>query len=63
MMRVTFDDVTKVFGTQSVLKNISCTLVGGTIYAVTGANGSGKSTFLRLAGHLLRPSHGKVIVE
>ena len=63
MMRVTFDDVTKVFGTQSVLKNISCTLVGGTIYAVTGANGSGKSTFLRLAGHLLRPSDGKVIVE
>ncbi|MDY4416995.1 ATP-binding cassette domain-containing protein [Selenomonas sp.] len=63
MIRVTFDDVTKVFGTQAVLKNISCTLVGGTIYAVTGANGSGKSTFLRLAGHLLRPSDGRIVVD
>ena len=60
---VTFDDVTKTFGTHDVLKDVSCTLTGGKIYAVTWANGSGKSTFLRIAGHLLRPSKGSVVVK
>ena len=60
---VTFDHVSKTFGTQAVLQGVTCTLTGGTVYAVTGANGSGKSTFLRLAGHLLRASEGSVVVE
>ena len=60
---VTFDHVSKTFGTQAVLQGVTCTLTGGTVYAVTGANGSGKSTFLRLAGHLLRASEGNVVVE
>ena len=62
-LAVTFDCVSKTFGTQNVLNDVSCTLTGGHIYAITGANGSGKSTFLRLAGHLLRPSNGRIVVE
>ena len=62
-LAVAFDHVSKTFGTQDVLQDVSCTLTGGHIYAVTGANGSGKSTFLRLAGHLLRPSNGRIVVE
>ena len=60
---VTFEGVSKRFGDHAVLENISCTLTGGRIVAITGRNGSGKSTFLRLAGHLLRPSEGRVVVE
>ena len=59
---VTFDGVSKRFGAHEVLHDVSCKLPGGQIIAVTGANGSGKSTFLRLAGHLLRPSGGRVTV-
>ena len=59
---VSFEGVSKTFGDHAVLENVSCTLEGGRIVAITGRNGSGKSTFLRLAGHLLRPSEGRVVV-
>ena len=59
---VTLTGVSKTFGDHAVLENVSCTLEGGRIVAITGRNGSGKSTFLRLAGHLLRPSKGRVVV-
>ena len=59
---VTLTGVSKTFGDHAVLENVSCTLEGGRIVAITGRNGSGKSTFLRLAGHLLRPSEGRVVV-
>ena len=59
---VTLTGVSKTFGDHTVLENVSCTLEGGRIVAITGRNGSGKSTFLRLAGHLLRPSEGRVVV-
>lgn len=59
---ITFDGVSKAFGDHDVLTDVSCTLAGGQIVAITGRNGSGKSTFLRLAGHLMRPSEGRVVV-
>jgi len=36
--------------------------MGGKTTAVTGVNGSGKSTFLKLAGHFILPSKGKITV-
>lgn len=35
----------------------------GTVVAVTGANGSGKSTFARLLAGLLEPTRGRVLVD
>jgi len=62
MWQITFQDVSMYFGAKQVITGFTRTVRGGSITAVTGANGSGKSTFLRLAGHLQRPTMGTVTV-
>jgi len=57
---ITFDDVSLSFGRHELFKNISLELRGGKIIAVTGANGAGKSTFLKLAGKIIKPDSGEV---
>ena len=44
---------TKTFGTRTVLRVPEFDLAPGRLYAVVGANGSGKSTFARLAAGVL----------
>ncbi|WP_375645043.1 MULTISPECIES: energy-coupling factor ABC transporter ATP-binding protein [unclassified Bartonella] len=62
MGTIKFDEVTQVFGDLCVLKNITVQLTEKRI-AVIGANGSGKSTFVRLINGLQLPSHGFVSVD
>lgn len=57
---ITFDDVSLSFGRRELFKKISLKLRGGKIIGVTGANGAGKSTFLKLAGKILKPDSGTV---
>ncbi|WP_375665500.1 energy-coupling factor ABC transporter ATP-binding protein [Bartonella sp. TT121SHDZB] len=59
---IKFDKVTQVFGDLCVLRNITVQLTESRI-AVIGANGSGKSTFVRLINGLQLPSHGSVSVD
>ncbi|WP_273760464.1 energy-coupling factor ABC transporter ATP-binding protein [Bartonella sp. ML70XJBT.G] len=59
---IRFDKVTQVFGDLCVLRGISVELTERRI-AVIGANGSGKSTFVRLINGLQLPSHGSVSVD
>ena len=62
MIEITFEDVCAAYGERTIFSGLSKRIPGGRITAVTGENGSGKSTFLRLAGHLLRAHEGKVSV-
>ena len=57
---IVFDDVSLSFGRHELFKNISLNLRGGQIIGITGANGAGKSTFLKLAGKIIRPDSGEV---
>lgn len=57
---ITFDDVSLSFGRRELFKKFSLKLRGGKIIGVTGANGAGKSTFLKLAGKILKPDSGAV---
>jgi len=57
---IIFDSVSLSFGRHELFKNISLELRGGKIIGVTGANGAGKSTFLKLAGKILKPDSGEV---
>ncbi|WP_144755518.1 MULTISPECIES: energy-coupling factor ABC transporter ATP-binding protein [Bartonella] len=59
---IEFDRVTQVFGDLCVLRDITIQLTERRI-AVIGANGSGKSTFVRLINGLQLPSHGSVNVD
>jgi len=57
---IIFDDVSLSFGRHALFENISLNLRGGKIIGITGANGAGKSTFLKLAGKIIRPDGGEV---
>lgn len=54
------DQVTFGYGRVPVLREVSLCLHEGEFIAVTGANGSGKTTMLKLALGLLQPTHGTV---
>ncbi len=57
-MRLAAEDLACVRGGQIVFSGLSFSVKGGQAMAVTGANGVGKTTLLRLLAGLLRPSHG-----
>ncbi len=63
MITIEFNEVRQSFYGRHIFGPLTAQLKGGQITAVTGANGSGKSTFLKLAGHLLRPAQGTVTVK
>ncbi len=63
MGKITFQDVGQSFQGRSIFSHRNDVVEGGCITAVCGANGSGKSTFLRLAAHLLLPTEGHVSVR
>lgn len=54
------DQVSKVYGARRVLQNIAAELQTGDVLLVTGCNGIGKSTFLRLLAGLQRPTTGTI---
>ena len=47
-------------GDRRILSDISCKFNSGEVIFITGANGAGKSTFLRLVAGLLEPETGQV---
>jgi ATP-binding cassette, subfamily F, member 3 len=56
-------NVSKSFGAECVLRDITFTLASGTRAGIIGANGSGKSTLLRIIAGELRPDIGSVQVH
>ena len=54
-------DITKTFGTQTTLHQISLTIEPREVVFLVGPSGSGKSTLLRCCNLLERPTSGAVI--
>ena len=57
------ENLSKSFGKNEVLTNISTQISKGEVVAIIGPSGSGKSTFLRCLNVLETPSSGKILVE
>jgi ABC-type sugar transport system ATPase subunit len=57
------DGVTKRFGPNAVLKDVSLALDAGEVRAVCGENGAGKSTLVKVMTGLYAPDEGTVCVD
>jgi ATPase subunit of ABC transporter with duplicated ATPase domains len=51
------------FGSKPLFENISVKFGGGNRYGLIGANGSGKSTFMKILGGDLEPTLGNVSLD
>jgi lipoprotein-releasing system ATP-binding protein len=56
-------NISKSFGSLQVLKGISATIQQGEIVTIIGASGAGKTTFLQIAGTLMKPTAGVITIN
>ena len=56
-------NLTIQFGPKPLFENVSVKFGEGNRYGLIGANGSGKSTFMKILGGDLEPSSGNVLIE
>ncbi len=55
-------NLSKKYGATEALKDIDLELDAGKIVGLLGPNGSGKTTFIKLANGLLKPSEGEILI-
>ena len=60
---IEIENLTKTFGTQTVISDISMTLVSGKIYGLVGRNGSGKTMLMKMILGFVSPSSGSIKIE
>src|SRR4051794_5112592 len=63
MMRLSAADLTCQRGGRELFSGLDFALAGGEALVVSGRNGSGKSSLLRVVAGLLRPEAGRISFE
>ena len=56
-------NLTKTYRGKKAVSNLSIRLDAGKIYGLLGENGSGKTTWMKMAAGLTKPSQGEIIYE
>ncbi len=59
---ITVKDVCLGFGTKTLFQDVNLKFVPGACYGIIGANGAGKSTFLKLLNGSLDTTSGEIII-
>ncbi len=54
-------ELTKVFGSTRAVDHVSVRLEPGHVYALLGPNGSGKTTWMKMAAGLIKPTSGQML--
>lgn len=62
-MKLELKNVSKAFGKNEVIKNVSLTMTDGKIYGFIGRNGSGKSVLLKMICGFYAPSNGTILLD
>ncbi|MFD1471937.1 ABC transporter ATP-binding protein [Companilactobacillus mishanensis] len=60
---IEFKDVTKVYGDQTVLKDLNLTINAGELYVLVGPSGSGKTTSVKMINQLIKPTSGTIKID
>ena len=55
------EGLTKKFGSKTAVDHVSLELEAGHVYAMLGPNGSGKTTWMKMAAGLIKPTEGTVL--
>jgi ABC-2 type transport system ATP-binding protein len=63
LVNIKVEGLGKRFNRQWIFRNLSYEFSTGNAYAITGQNGSGKSTFLQIIAGLMEKSEGNVLFE
>ena len=53
-------ELTKKYGAKTAVDNVSLSMEPGHVYAMLGPNGSGKTTWMKMAAGLVKPTSGEV---
>ena len=61
--QLTADRLAKRFGRRLLFRELSLSVADGQSLAITGANGTGKSTLLRILAGVMRPTAGQVQLQ
>ena len=56
-------EISKSYGTRLALDNVSLAVKQGEIAGLLGPNGAGKTTTLSILSTLLRPDHGRIMID
>lgn len=59
---ITLDHVTRRFGDKVAVNDVSLSVAPGEIFSLIGANGSGKTTIIKMIAGILRPDGGGITV-
>ncbi|MBQ0072217.1 MAG: ATP-binding cassette domain-containing protein [Spirochaetales bacterium] len=59
---LTASNVSLSFGTQVLFKEVNLKFTPGNCYGIIGANGAGKSTFLKILSGEIEPDQGEIVI-
>ena len=59
---ITVSNVSLQFGSRKLFEEVNLKFTKGNCYGVIGANGAGKSTFMKILAGDIEPNKGEVII-
>lgn len=63
MVIIKVENVTKSFGSNTAVNDVSFNVEKGRIFGLLGPNGAGKTTTIRMINHILAPDSGQITIN
>lgn len=63
MKIIEFREISKIFGSRTVLDQVSFAIEEGEVHALLGENGAGKSTLMNILFGLFKPDKGQILLR
>ena len=60
---ITSRGLTRKFGSKTAVDNVDLSIEPGHVYALLGPNGSGKTTWMKMAAGLMKPTSGEILYD